>query len=162
IALTSDGQGGIEVFNSLSDAIKAIDLIATPGHNYTINLFGNETETADPTAINLGANETLTINGNGATTDGGAVNGVGGHRGLFVYSGNGTIKNLTLANMNAVGGAGGAGGGGGGAGLGGALFVANNAGGSAVAGNVTLVNVNFAGNSATGGAGGAPGTGGGG
>ena len=140
IALTSDGHGGIEILNSLSDAIKAIDASATAGHNYTINLFGNETETVDPTAINLGAGETLTINGNGATIDGGAVNGVGGHRGLFVYSGNVTINNLTLANMNAVGGAGASGGGGGGAGLGGALFIANNHAGdaSAVAGNVTL------------------------
>ncbi len=80
----------------------------------------------------------LTIDGNGATLDGGAVNGVGGHRGLFVYSGNVTIENLTLSNMNAIGGAG-VSGGGGGAGLGGGLFVANNASGdaNAVAGNVT-------------------------
>jgi hypothetical protein len=160
-AITSDGHGGTEIFSDLSDAIAFVDSFTSGNH--LIALAGNETETADPTAINLRSGETLTINGNGATISGGAVNGVGGHRGLFVYSGNVTIENLTLANMNAVGGNGGYGGGGGGAGLGGGLFIANNsiAGGgndaNAVAGNATLIDVSFTGDHATGGSGAAGG-----
>ena len=87
---------------------------------------------------------TIDIEGNGATIDGGHA-----HRGLFVYSGNVTINDLTIANATAQGGAGGAGtgGGGGGAGLGGGLFVAS-------AGAVTLDDVAFRNDDAIGGGGG--------
>ena len=163
LLVESDGHGGTDIvaFNDLSSAIAAVD--AQTSGSFLIELNGNETETADPTAINLRAGVSLTIDGNGATLDGGAVNGVGGHRGLFVYSGNVTIENLTLANMNAIGGAG-VSGGGGGAGLGGGLFVANNSGAdaNAVAGNVSLINVNFVNDGAVGGAGGGNGNSGGG
>ena len=92
LLLESDGHGGTDIvaYNNLSDAIAAVD--AQTSGNFLIELNGNETETADPTAINLRAGVSLTIDGNGATLDGGAVNGVGGHRGLFVYSGNVTHR----------------------------------------------------------------------
>src|SRR5256885_1172989 len=51
-------------------------------------------------AINLHSGVTLDIEGNGATLD-----GLNSTRGLFVYSGTVTIKNLTVANASAVGGA---------------------------------------------------------
>src|SRR5262249_24720944 len=44
-------------------------------------------------AINLGPVDTLTINGNGATID-----GLNSTRGFFVYYGNVTINDLTIAN----------------------------------------------------------------
>ena len=115
-------------------------------------------------AINLASSsDTLTIYGNGSVID-----GLNSQRGLFVYSGNVEIEDLTIQNTVAAGGAGGAGNiaGGGGAGLGGGCDVANNvAGGAASAGNVTLSNVDFINDKAIGGAGGAgggTGTGGGG
>ena len=88
--------------------------------------------------INLASGVTLDIVGNGNTLDGG-----GGQRGLFVYTGTVDIAHLTLAHMSAVGGNGGSGGGGG-AGLGGGLFLASGA-------DVTLHAVTFTGDSATGG-----------
>jgi len=77
-------------------------------------------ESADLSAIN-NANTlvSLVIDGNGGTLDGGSH-----YQGFFVYAGDVTIENLTIANAAAIGGAGGADGGGGGAGLGGGLFVA--------------------------------------
>src|SRR5262249_34634939 len=79
-----DGRGGTDLvgFADLGAAIAAVD--AQTSGDFAIMLTGNETETADPTAINLRAGEALTINGNGGTISGGAVSGVGGHRGLFV------------------------------------------------------------------------------
>ena len=100
-------------------------------------------------AINLHAVVTLDIEGNGFALDGG-----GTQRGLFVYSGDVTIEDLTLQKMLAQGGAGGVGGGGGGAGLGGALFIADNAAAGALPSNVTLSNVTFANDTAAGGSGG--------
>ena len=65
-------------------------------------------------AFNTASN--VTINGNNTILDGG-----GTQRGLFVFSGNVTIDNLTIQNAKARGGSGGAGlfAGGGGAGFGG-------------------------------------------
>jgi hypothetical protein len=83
--------------------------------------------------INLVQGATLTISGNNNT-----INGAGVYQGLFVYSGNVTVDNLTITDAVAKGGGGGSGefGGGGGTGLGGGLFVA-------AAGNVTLNSVDF-------------------
>ena len=129
----------------LSADIKKIDLASQAtggdGTDYVITLAPGATltEAADLFAVNLAGNDTLTIDGQGATFD-----GAGAHRGLFVYAGNVTIENLTIANAVARGGAGGHGGGGGGAGLGGGLFLANGAHYSASAPTeVTLKNVNF-------------------
>jgi hypothetical protein len=139
----------------LSADIKAIDLASqadggTDVH-YLITLAKGATltESADIDAINLAGTDTLTINGEDATLD-----GAGAHRGLFAYSGKTTIKNLTIENCVAKGGAGGLGAGGGGAGLGGGLFVANNSAQGAAPAKVALDNVAFTGDSAIGGAGG--------
>ncbi|PTT12698.1 hypothetical protein DBR10_00980, partial [Caulobacter sp. HMWF025] len=93
-------------------------------------------------AINLKPGVTLNIDGGNYVIDGQSK-----QRGLFVYSGEVTIENLTIQNMVAKGGAGS----GAGAGLGGGLFVANDSAHGAAPGVVTLTNVNFAGNSAIGG-----------
>ncbi len=79
----------------------------------------------------------VTIEGNNDTLN---ANGLPG---LFVYSGNVEIDNLTIENAVAQGGSG-AFGGGGGAGLGGGLFIAS-------AGAVTLSGVSFAHDQAVGG-----------
>lgn len=81
-------------------------------------------------AINLHSGVTLVIEGNGATLD-----GQNGTRGLFVYSGNVTVEDLTIQNTVAHGGNGGSPGGGGGAGLGGGLYVANDTQNGAAAGS---------------------------
>src|SRR5271155_2929987 len=92
----------------LSSDIKAIDLASQAsggsGTNYLITLAAGQTltETADIAAVNLKGNDTLTIDGQGAL-----LNGAGAFRGLFVYSGNVTIANLTIDNAVAKGGAGG-------------------------------------------------------
>src|SRR5262245_9258833 len=87
----------------------------------------------------------LTIDGgSGVTID---ANGLS--RIFFITGGTITLKNLTLTNGNAAGGAGGAGavgGGGGAAGMGGAIFVN--------AGSLVINNVIFTGNQAVGGDGG--------
>ncbi len=151
----ADGAGGTAVtgYATLGAAITAADGLAAGSGGIAIELLGNETETADLTAINLASGNALLIDGDGAT-----LNGAGQFGGLFVYSGTVTVENLTLKGAAAVGGAGGSGGaftdsdlvggaGGGGAGLGGGLFVAS-------AGVVTLSGVTFQNDSATGGAGG--------
>jgi hypothetical protein len=136
---------------SLAAAISAIDLsgaASAPNTTYTISLApgpgGAIALTSDLPAINLASGSTLIIQGNGTTLLGNA-----NERGLFVYSGNVAIANLTISNVAAAGGAGGSGfeGGGGGAGLGGGLFVAS-------AGVVGLTNVTFSNDAAIGGAGG--------
>ena len=99
----------------------------------------------DIAAVNLQSGVSLVITGsNNAVLDGGNT-----VRGLFAYSGNLTVNNLTIQDTVAQGGAGSNAGfaGGGGAGLGGGLFVAANA-------NVTLNDVSFSGTKAIGGAGG--------
>jgi hypothetical protein len=109
--------------NQLSADIAAIDLASQAatgggGTPYSITLATGTAwsglESADIAAINLKGADTLTINGVGV-----AVNGAGAYRGLFAYSGNLLIENLTIENAVAKGGAGGAG-------VGGGLFVANN------------------------------------
>ena len=151
-----DSLSNVSKAAELSTDIKKIDLASQAtggdGTDYIITLAPGATltEAADLFAVNLAGNDTLTIDGQGATLDGG-----GAHRGLFVYAGNVTIENLTIANAVARGGAGGDGGGGGGAGFGGGLFLANGAQYSASAATeVTLNNVNFSNDAAQGGAGG--------
>jgi hypothetical protein len=128
----------VSTASALSADIKEIDLESQAsggnGTNYSITLASGValTEAAQLDAVNLAGADTLTINGLGDT-----LNGAGAYNGFFVYSGNVTIEDLTVANAAAMGGTGGEGvlGGGGGAGLGGGLFVAS-------AGDVTLSDVN--------------------
>ena len=133
----------------LSDDIRKFDLDSQAtggdGTHYLITLTPNATltETSDIFAVDLKGDDTLTIDGQGATLD-----GAGQGRGLFVYSGNVTIDDLTIANAVATGGNGGSGGGGGGAGLGGGLFVADDVLGGAAPSHVTFNNVVFSGDSA--------------
>ncbi|HTW71902.1 MAG TPA: hypothetical protein VME47_18600, partial [Acetobacteraceae bacterium] len=99
----------------------------------------------DLTAVDLHSGVTLVINGNGDV-----LNGENAYRGLFVYSGDVIVNDLTIANAVATGGAGATdsgGGGGGGAGLGGGLFIG-------ATGTATLNQVYFSDDKATGGAGG--------
>lgn len=137
----------------LNAALSQIDLGGSDSRTdtaYTITLANGFALDRDLFAINLADLDTLTIQGNGATLDGG-----GAHRGLFDYAGAVVVNALTIAHASAVGGAGGNGAGGG-AGLGGGLFVG-------AAGSVTLNSVNFVADGAGGGAGGdAGGTAGGG
>ena len=139
----------------LSADIKKIDLASQAtggdGTNYVITLKPGATltEAADLFAVNLHGNDTLTIDGQGATLDGASA-----HRGLFIYSGAVTIQNLTIANAVARGGNGAFGGGGGGAGLGGGLFVASDTAHGAASSQVTLNNVVFQNDAAVGGTGG--------
>jgi hypothetical protein len=140
---------------TLNQAIQAIDSGGTdalPNVPYTIDFAlpqadGHTLHLTSPLdAINLASGSSLTINGlDGGVAD--TIDGGGTERGLFVYGGQVSIDDLTIANAKAQGGAGGAGGGGGGAGLGGGLFVASGA-------SVTLSDVSFSGDHATGGAGG--------
>ena len=154
----SDGHGGTEVFASLADAISVANAATSIGQTNFFILAPGTTNTAALPAIDLASGVSLTIDG-----EGGALNGENASRGLFVYSGDVTIENLTIENSIAKGGAGAAGaaGGGGGAGLGGGLFVAGTNGsggllaGQAVAPDVTLSNVALVHDSAEGGAGGA-------
>src|SRR6516162_9308230 len=95
----------------LSDEIKEVDLASQgpnggTGTQYLITIAAGATltESADISAINLAGNDTLTIDsqGQGASLDGASL-----YRGLFVYSGNVTIENLTIEKCVAKGGAGG-------------------------------------------------------
>jgi hypothetical protein len=139
----------------LSADIQKIDLASQAsggdGTNYVITLKAGATltEAVDLSAINLSGNDTLTIDGQGATLDGALA-----HRGLFIYSGHVTVENLTIANAVARGGNGADGGGGGGAGLGGGLFVASDTAHGAAPSQVTLNNVVFQNDAAIGGNGG--------
>jgi hypothetical protein len=153
----TNGEGSAATTNtdttSLNGAIRSIDVggsNAATNTNYTITLTASITlSAADLLAINLPSGSSLTIVGGNFS-----INGNGNQRGLFVYSGNVTVQDLTITNAQALGGAG-ASAGGGGAGLVGGLFVAS-------AGVVTLDNVTFSSDKATGGAGGNTGSGGGG
>ena len=144
----------VSTASQLSADIEAIDLASQAdggdGTQYLITLKAGATltESADISAINLTGADTLTIRGKGAV-----LNGDDKYRGLFAYSGQATIDNLTIENAVAEGGAG-ASAGGGGAGLGGGLFIADNSAGGAAAAKVTLDNVVFKGDSAVGGSGG--------
>ena len=151
--------GTVTTETQLDNDIRIIDGTTTTG-NYTITFGTSITEgtvsvsqdgttvAPDLSAINLHTGVTLTINGAGDSLIG--TNGSDTFRGLFVYSGNVSINNLTIKNAVATGGAGGYAGnfaGGGGAGLGGGLFVGNTA-------TVTLNQVYFSSDKAIGGAGG--------
>ncbi|HEY1935885.1 MAG TPA: Hint domain-containing protein [Acetobacteraceae bacterium] len=132
--LADISQGG-----GLAQANTAYNITLDPA-NGTLSLSGGLT------MISLEGGSSVTINGNGATIDGG-----GTLQGFIDLSGALNLQDLTLANLLAQGGDGGAGyygDGGGGAGLGGALYLA--AGSSA-----SLQDVQFVGDAATGGAGGA-------
>jgi hypothetical protein len=159
LLLQSDGAGGTQIalaqtsFTIASEAdlnavLTQIDLggaSSAPGLLYSLTFAAGFTLGSELYAINLAAGDTLTINGNGQTMDGGGV-----QRGFFVYAGDVTIENLTIRDAVAIGGAGGSGAvaGGGGAGLGGGLFIAAGA-------TVALDAVTFSSDGAIGGAGGA-------
>ncbi|MGA9869193.1 MAG: hypothetical protein WBQ75_22395, partial [Acetobacteraceae bacterium] len=136
----------------LNQAIAAIDGITAAG-TYTIDIAGTITEGTDTGAglppdlyaINLQPGVSLVIDGGGT----GTLDGANAYRGFFVYAGDVTIENLTIANAVAIGGAG-DGGAGGGAGLGGGLFVTGRSSGNG--GVVTLDNVAFADDGVAGGA----------
>ncbi len=144
----------------LNQAILTADA-ATSGH-YTIEFAASITEGTDTgqnitfgstilsapaelEALNLASGVSVTIDGGGATLNG------AGNSALFVYAGDVSIENLTIADAVAQGGSG-SDGGGGGAGLGGGLFIA-------AGGDVTLSSVNFTNDSAIGGNGAHPGSG---
>ena len=106
---------------SLRNAITTGDNNGSP--SYIIQFVNNITlsSAASNTLAAFNTTSAVTVNGNGFTLDGGGV-----QRGLFVFSGNVAINNLTIQNTQALGGTDSSGqGGGGGAGLGGALFVAS-------------------------------------
>ncbi len=141
----------------LNAAIAAADA-AAPG-SYTIEIGGQIDLTTALAVIDLHSGVSLSITG--TTADGSAphpqtIDGENDQRGFFIYSGDVTIDDLTIANAVTVGSAGASGGGGGGAGLGGGLFVAGSVG-QAVVPVVTLDNVKFSNDAAKGGSGGAGG-----
>lgn len=124
----------------LNAALTQIDLTgasSAPDTAYTIGISSSFTLNTDLYAINLASGDTLAIQGNGHTIDGG-----GAYHGLFDYAGKVAINDLAISDAAAIGGSGN----GGGAGLGGGLFVA-------AAGAVTLSNVTFTSDSAAGGQG---------
>jgi uncharacterized protein with beta-barrel porin domain len=136
--------------SSLAAAIAQVDTNASA--QYVINLQNSITLTAGSTLPAFDSTSSVTVNGNNFTLNGGGI-----QRGIFVFSGNVAIDNITIQNAQALGGAGssgsGSGGsGGGGLGAGGALFVASGA-------NVTVSNVAFTANNAAGGVGAAGGAG---
>jgi len=131
--------------SQLNAALAAIDaggVLSKADQAYSINLAAGFTLSSAMDHISLANGDTLTLNGGGATIDGGGV-----YQGLVVDAGDVTIENLTVADATAQGAAGQGVGGGGGAGLGGGLFVASGAG-------VTLADVLFTVDTARGGAGG--------
>jgi predicted outer membrane repeat protein len=134
------GPGSVrDVFDTVNDAFNT-----NPTYT-TINLTGvtsSSGATFNPYPLLRPKGGTVTIEGGGT----GVLNGGGASRPIFIYSGNVTLRNLTLANTKAFGGNA-TGGGGGGAGLGGAIFIYKGA-------NVTAENVTFSASSATGGNGG--------
>jgi autotransporter-associated beta strand protein len=132
---------------SASDLVAAITTVdSNPSTSYVINVNGTIALSAATELPAINTASSVVINGGSGAT----LNGQDVTRGLFVYAGNVTVQNLTIANAVAVGGAGGAGqaSGGGGAGIGGGLFIASGA-------TVTLSGVHFTNNSGVGGAGGA-------
>lgn len=124
----------------------AIQTVSQGSGAYTIQ-FQNDIYMAGSQGLNTLTlpNSSVVIDGQGYTLDGGNT-----HSSFLVFGGSALIKDMTIANTVAVGGAGGTGalGGGGGAGLGGGTMVAGNAG-------LLALNVQYINNSATGGAGGA-------
>ena len=106
----TNGEGSAATTNtdttSLNGAIRSIDVggsNAATSTNYTITLTASITlSAADLLAINLPTGSSLTIVGG----TGISINGNGNQRGLFVYSGNVTVQDLTITNAQALGGAG--------------------------------------------------------
>ena len=105
----------------------ALNTLPAVANGETLTIVANQgtvtkiTAVPDIAAINLHSGVSLVFNGSGgATLDGGNT-----VRGLFAYTGNVTLNNLTIQNTVAQGGSGANAGfaGGGGAGLGGGLFV---------------------------------------
>src|SRR5580704_8283288 len=152
--VSSEGATTSTSLSSLNGVINSIDVGGSNAQStalITITLSQNITlSDGDLLALNLPNGAMVTIDGAGFS-----LNGNSNQRGLFVYSDVGgmvTVNNLTLTNMQALGGNGGGahGGAGGGAGLGGGLFVAT-------AGVVTLDNVTFTSDQAKGGNGGGAG-----
>ncbi len=142
IVATDNGQG--DTSNTLSWAIMTANNGATPSTYYPSPHPGggctNNTITLTTDVTLTGVmlrliDSDMTLDGKGHTIDG------GGFRPLFVKSGTVAIKNMSLNNGLAQGGASRFGGGG--AGLGGALFV--------YSGTVTVSNVTFSANQALGG-----------
>ena len=117
----------VSTIAELNAAIITADGEATGEGSFEIDLkAGADIELTNALeAINLKAGVTLDIEGDGATLDGWneTTHSSYSERGLFVYSGDVSINNLTIQDTNAIGGNGGTAGGGG-AGLGGGLFVA--------------------------------------
>lgn len=139
--------------------INANPHIGPPPQDTTINFLSDITLTnafGEPLLRPLNTNldftpvaQTITINGNNHTLNGGNA-----FRGFFVRGGTVVINDLSFSSTLAQGGAGGpatgAGKGGGGGGFGGALYVGNGT-------TVTLTNPTFSSSKATGGAGGGSG-----
>ena len=149
--ITAADNAGSGTFTITVSGLLALNTQAAVTNGETLTIVNNVgtvtklTAVPDIAAINLHSGVSLVINGNGgAILDGGNT-----VRGLFAYSGNLTVNNLTIQNTVAQGGSGANAGfaGGGGAGLGGGLFVGKYA-------NVTLNSVAFSNNKAIGGAGG--------
>ena len=84
---------GVTTQAQLNAAILQADNAAAGSGLQTIVLGGNVTLTTALKAINLKSGVTLDIVGDGHTLDGG-----GTQRGLFVYSGDVTIEDLTIQN----------------------------------------------------------------
>jgi hypothetical protein len=95
----------VSTLAGLNSAIEAVDAATAGSGAQAIDIeSGTISVTSALEAINLAAGVSLTISGaSGAVLDGG-----GTQRGLFIYSGDVSIENVTLQNMKAVGGAGGA------------------------------------------------------
>ena len=144
----------VSTIAQLNSAIEAVDSAGSNTGANTIDIVGTISVTSALEAINLASGNSLTISG----ASNGTLNGGGTQRGLFIYSGDVTIENLSIVNATAVGGAGG----GGGAGLGGGLFVAGSGDpDQAVVPDVRLDNVVFGNDAAVGGNGGTSAGGGG-
>ncbi|WP_287460225.1 hypothetical protein [Accumulibacter sp.] len=105
-------------FDVTDDASLRAALTAA-GNGDVLSFAGNVVVAGDDLPV---IQKNLMIEGNGFSLD-----GANARRGLFVYSGVVSIRDLTIQNARARGGDGGFLGGGGGAGLGGALFVASGA-----------------------------------
>ncbi|HHK41466.1 MAG TPA: hypothetical protein ENJ50_03520, partial [Planctomycetaceae bacterium] len=130
----SVAQAGTFTVNNFADFQNALQSIALdPANDHTININANITMTGNVAPIAVNAGRSVIINGNGYRIDGGNA-----YRPFFAHQGNITIRDLTIENARAQGGAGGIGrsGGGGGLGAGAGLFVDQFA-------NVTLENVQF-------------------
>lgn len=87
------------------------------GISHAIN--SSDCPAQDLLAVNLSPGATLTVTGNSHTIDGGHTTGATGFRGILVYAGTVTLRDIAINDAIARGGMGGSGeaAGGGGAGL---------------------------------------------